>query len=765
MAIELTPNYSIPIPSDPMNQPQHRTAWLAIDFALDAVADVGANKALSNLASVAINTALLPAANGTIDLGGPTLGFDDLFLAEGGVINWDNGDVTLTQTGNTLAFAGASTGYTFDAPVILKPGYAANTTFASYPLRFQNPNTANGDFTFRHESIYYGTPPTNDVVMWGWNNDQSAGEPTLRFSMERKFGTVYEVHLEVIPTAAASSRPWTWDIDRTTGAARVITTGISQFVAAIGAADTNNQIDFAPAGIAFTGRTGPFGVNADEITFSTLTNGGDANQQIRILPLATDTSTSALFFGDSGNGLSIHKPEGLNSLLVRKDGNTLTNGVTLDLYRIALSDRVTISGSTSGAVVLTVPAVAGTTIFALPGTNGTSGQFLQTDGSGNTSWQTVSAGGGGDALVANPLSQFAATTSDQLAGVLTDESGTAGGFVRSAGGALSALTGLGIRSTGAAFDLTIASSEVLTAGRTLSIVLNDAARTLTIAGAASVSGTNTGDQTNISGNAATVTTNANLTGHVTSIGNAAVLGSFTLAQLSAAVSDANIARIDAAQTFTGDQSFSGAVTGSAGFVVGPSATGVAMSIKNPDNIANFSQASFYPNSGTNVGSAFAVVPRGTGLSAGLKAQFTVFNTDFIADSSNYEFLITRAAGTQFYVATGKVGTGTLRPLMFSAGYGDGSTNENQLVLTAAGNIGIGVAAHGTSAVRVLGIANGTEPSTSPADMIQLYSVDLSAGNATLGIRTETAVVTETVVSDRTLSVRINGVTYKLCLKS
>lgn len=39
----------------------------------------------------------------------------------------------------------------------------------------------------------------------------------------------------------------------------------------------------------------------------------------------------------------------------------------------------------------------------------------------------------------------------------------------------------------------------------------------------SSSGTNTGDQTNISGNAATVTTNANLTGDVTSVGNATTL--------------------------------------------------------------------------------------------------------------------------------------------------------------------------------------------------------------------------------------------------
>ena len=42
---------------------------------------------------------------------------------------------------------------------------------------------------------------------------------------------------------------------------------------------------------------------------------------------------------------------------------------------------------------------------------------------------------------------------------------------------------------------------------------------------------------NTTGNAATVTTNANLTGHITSVGNAAVLGSFTSAQLATALTD------------------------------------------------------------------------------------------------------------------------------------------------------------------------------------------------------------------------------------
>ena len=69
----------------------------------------------------------------------------------------------------------------------------------------------------------------------------------------------------------------------------------------------------------------------------------------------------------------------------------------------------------------------------------------------------------------------------------------------------------------------------------------------------------TGDVTgDLTGNADTVTTNANLTGHITSSGNAAVLGSFTVAQLSAALSNASISGNN-----TGDQT---SVSGASGTV-------------------------------------------------------------------------------------------------------------------------------------------------------------------------------------------------------
>jgi len=86
--------------------------------------------------------------------------------------------------------------------------------------------------------------------------------------------------------------------------------------------------------------------------------------------------------------------------------------------------------------------------------------------------------------------------------------------------------------------------------------------------------------TNITGTAASltagnVTTNANLTGHVTSTGNAAVLGSFTLAQLNTAVSDANIARTDAANTFTGVQTMTSPAITTPAITGAATGTGVA----------------------------------------------------------------------------------------------------------------------------------------------------------------------------------------------
>jgi hypothetical protein len=76
-----------------------------------------------------------------------------------------------------------------------------------------------------------------------------------------------------------------------------------------------------------------------------------------------------------------------------------------------------------------------------------------------------------------------------------------------------------------------ATTTALASARTIGGVSFDGTGNITLPGV------NSSGNQNTSGNAATVTTNANLTGHVTSSGNAAVLGSFTSAQLAGALSN------------------------------------------------------------------------------------------------------------------------------------------------------------------------------------------------------------------------------------
>jgi hypothetical protein len=73
-----------------------------------------ANALTANATDVKSAKPLSPTSNDGAALGTSSLGWSDLFLASGGVVNFANGDVTITHSSNTLAFAGASSGYTFD---------------------------------------------------------------------------------------------------------------------------------------------------------------------------------------------------------------------------------------------------------------------------------------------------------------------------------------------------------------------------------------------------------------------------------------------------------------------------------------------------------------------------------------------------------------------------------------------------------------------------------------------------------------------------
>jgi hypothetical protein len=106
------------------------------------------------------------------------------------------------------------------------------------------------------------------------------------------------------------------------------------------------------------------------------------------------------------------------------------------------------------------------------------------------------------------------------------------------------------------------------------------------------------------------------------------------------------------------------------------------------------------------GYAPATFSQGLAVTGALSATGAVTISDRINAAANFDFrgagdvYTTLSSGTNFYIRN------------ISA--------VNVFTAADTGNIGIGVTAFGTSAAKVLGIANGTAPSSSPAGMGQLY---------------------------------------------
>lgn len=102
-------------------------------------------------------------------------------------------------------------------------------------------------------------------------------------------------------------------------------------------------------------------------------------------------------------------------------------------------------------------------------------------------------------------------------------------------------------------------------------------------------------------------------------------------------------------------------------------------------------------------------------------------------------------------------------IVFSTTADGASTPTERMRIDNQGNIGLGSTTFGTSATRTLSIGTGVAPTTGPADTIQIYSTDLSAGNTILSLFTEGTPVNAntTAAATHRIAVRINGTVYYL----
>ena len=117
-------------------------------------------------------------------LGASGTAFSDLFLATGGVINWNAADVTITHAANTLTFAGASSGYHFDSDLFLATGGVINwnagdvtITHAANTLTFAGASTGYSFDAAVTATAFYGGTVLN-VLSYGAVGDGSTDDLT-----------------------------------------------------------------------------------------------------------------------------------------------------------------------------------------------------------------------------------------------------------------------------------------------------------------------------------------------------------------------------------------------------------------------------------------------------------------------------------------------------------------------------------------------------------------------------------------------------------
>lgn len=197
--------------------------------------------------------------------------------------------------------------------------------------------------------------------------------------------------------------------------------------------------------------------------------------------------------------------------VVMSNSPTFLDDITIGTAGTA-TGSILLKGTTSGTVTLSVADAAGTWTMKLPTTDGDSGQFLQTDGSGNTTWAATSATAGGNNTEvqynnAGALGGITNATSNGTTLTITSGRATTDFSPSSNDGATLGTTALGFS------DLHLATGGVINWANGEMTITETNANLLTVAGGSfAVSGAITGTSSLTLGVAAGTTGSIVLTG-------------------------------------------------------------------------------------------------------------------------------------------------------------------------------------------------------------------------------------------------------------
>ena len=121
--------------------------------------------------------------------------------------------------------------------------------------------------------------------------------------------------------------------------------------------------------------------STNDIASTTLTLAGNAS--------VTNINTGITGIYDIGGGANRFRNINAVTFNATNVNSNVFTGNAATLTSITLSGNIQLNGSTSGSVKIQPAAIAGSATYTLPGSDGTVGQALVTNGSGVLSWVTI----------------------------------------------------------------------------------------------------------------------------------------------------------------------------------------------------------------------------------------------------------------------------------------------------------------------------------------------------------------------------------------
>jgi hypothetical protein len=334
--------------------------------------------------TITANTALVPDTSDGAAIGTTALQFSDLFLALGAVINFDNGASTLTHSVGNLAIGGSvATSLTVSGSI----GATGTRVTKGWFTDLEVTNAIAGSITGNAATV--SVLDTTDATCFVGLFESATGS----LAAKTDGGLLYNASTGLLSSTlfAGASRITLGAVSGLTGIIELL--GNVSGIVNITASDTtaNWTLTLPPN----DGTAGQILTTDGSGLCTWETVGAGTATSITIANETADETCFPMFVLNSIPG--DYAPRSNPDLKY----NALTN--ILSSARLAATNKITLGaasgttgsvefvGTTSGVVTVKSADAAGTWTMTLPTDDGSSGQYLSTNGSGITSWVSASA--------------------------------------------------------------------------------------------------------------------------------------------------------------------------------------------------------------------------------------------------------------------------------------------------------------------------------------------------------------------------------------